>query len=1086
MRWPRTAYSLTSCRVLTETAALAKIMCLLFNSAIIQCGPKNGTIREVTDVELPRHLVAECKEGRLVLFLGAGASIGAVQPSGGKMVLAPELRDLIASRFLGTRGSTESLAWIAELAQSASDLFTVQDFIAEQFAQLEPAQFHNLIPTFRWRGIATTNFDRLVERVYSDCSAPIQELVPFLSDADRVDQKIRDPRSVALLKLHGCITRTHDEQLPLILTIEQYTTHRDNRRRLFRMFEEWASENSVIFVGHQLFDTDVRQMLLQLSRELPSRPRYYLVRPGLSDEEAGFWEKRGISPIDCTFEEFLSALDSEIDRKRRQILVHAPTGHPIVHRFKTTREPSEALLRFLAAEVEYVHGGLQIETGTPEKFYKGFGLGWYPIARDLDVKRRLAEEVIVDAILTPESDRNSEVELYVIKAEAGAGKSVLLRRIAWDAAIQANTICLFGRSLDLGDYGALGELCDSVGERVFLFVDNAADRVGEIRRILDHARGRGIKLTMITAERRNEWNVSCESLEEYLTGEYPLRYLNEAEIGQLVDLLEKYDALGPNLARKNRAERIREFHDRAGRQLLVALHEATLGKPFEDILLDEYQQLVPQEAKQLYLTVCALNRLNVPVRAGLISRVHGIPFEEFKRRLFAPLEHVVLVTEMPWGDFGYRARHSEIAQIVFEAVLTDSTDRFDEYIRVLGALNPMFSVDREALRSMTRAANVLQLFPEVEDGIAVYDRAEELLGEDAYLLQQRANFERRRADGDLKHAESLLQRAKTLAPRDTSIVHTMAEVYRKMASTAEQRLEREKYRAEAFALLESLDNDPSSARYAAVTRVGLGIDSVKDLLLRDEVIPSRQLDHSIRNVERALERARQRFPGDAYILEAEARFAELLEDDERSLAALQHAREENPRDPFIVARLSRILRKKGEVDKARKYVKEALDSNSRDKDLNFLYAELLRISGDADPEELIYYYGRSFSGGDDSYESRFWFARFAFESRDGQVRGRARTTFEELRRVPIAYRERMRIRDKLGGQEKPRKFSGSILRLEATHGFVTVDGSGEQIFFHRNNLRDDEAWSNLKSGDRVRLQIGFNLTGAVGLDVRSE
>ncbi len=55
------------------------------------------------------------------------------------------------------------------------------------------------------------------------------------------------------------------------------------------------------------------------------------------------------------------------------------------------------------------------------------------------------------------------------------------------------------------------------------------------------------------------------------------------------------------------------------RQLLVALHEATSGKPFEEIVLDEYRNLVPLEAQILYKDVCTLNRFNVGVLAGILS-----------------------------------------------------------------------------------------------------------------------------------------------------------------------------------------------------------------------------------------------------------------------------------------------------------------------------------------------------------------------------------------------------------------------------------------------------------------------------------
>jgi hypothetical protein len=37
------------------------------------------------------------------------------------------------------------------------------------------------------------------------------------------------------------------------------------------MFEEWASENTVVFVGHGLQDSNLRSILLNLAQIIPSR-----------------------------------------------------------------------------------------------------------------------------------------------------------------------------------------------------------------------------------------------------------------------------------------------------------------------------------------------------------------------------------------------------------------------------------------------------------------------------------------------------------------------------------------------------------------------------------------------------------------------------------------------------------------------------------------------------------------------------------------------------------------------------------------------------------------------------------------------
>src|SRR5204863_3722177 len=134
----------------------------------------------------------------------------------------------------------------------------------------------------------------------------------------------------------------------------------------------------------------------------------------------------------------------------------------------------------------------------------------------------------------------------------------------------------------------------------------------------------------------------------------------------------------------SREEQVAAFQERAGRQLLVALHEATLGQRFEDIVADEYLKIQPTEARSIYLTICVLNRLNVPVRAGIVSRLHGVPFEEFSRRFFAPLEHIVHTSFNEFmRDYVYKARHPHIAEMVFHRAFNTQEERYDVFIRCL-------------------------------------------------------------------------------------------------------------------------------------------------------------------------------------------------------------------------------------------------------------------------------------------------------------------------------------------------------------------------------------------------------------------
>jgi tetratricopeptide (TPR) repeat protein/cold shock CspA family protein len=467
-----------------------------------------------------------------------------------------------------------------------------------------------------------------------------------------------------------------------------------------------------------------------------------------------------------------------------------------------------------------------------------------------------------------------------------------------------------------------------------------------------------------------------------------------------------------------------------------------------------------------------------------VSRVHGITFEQFKDQLFQPLEHVVQVQQLSWGDYAYAARHSEIAEIVFEQVLTEPTDRFNVFIRIIRALNPIYSVDLEALRLMLRAKSVHELFPKFEDANAIYSAAMEVLGEDAYLLQQNANHERVRPNGNLERAQLLLEKARDLDPTDSTIVHTLAEVIRAKAESAEKPLERARLRKEAAALLRSILSNAPSAHYATVTRLKLAIDQVRDILY-DTASTDRAIDEAIRDSERTLEAAKQRFPGDHFVLSAEAELAKVLQDHERSFNALKRARDANPRDPFIVSRLVTLLLSRGEAEKAITYTKEALESNRGDKRLNHQYAELLRQNGKASSEELAYYYRRAFSRWDDNFESQFWYSRYAFESqKDDDVRD-SKEVFRHLRDVPLSHSERTRTRDAIGGLNSAKRFTGTVMRLEASHGFVIVDGRGEVVFFHEMDVAEG-VWSQLVSNKRVTFSIGFSLRGPKAFGITLE
>jgi hypothetical protein len=133
---------------------------------------------------------------------------------------------------------------------------------------------------------------------------------------------------------------------------------------------------------------------------------------------------------------------------------------------------------------------------------------------------------------------------------------------------------------------------------VFLFIDKAALYVDEIQQLIVFSRARQIPLTLIFAERDAEWNVRCEPLERYWFRDFPVSYLSEKEIRALLVKLEEHDSLGILKEISSFEDRVQRLLGSAKRQLLVALHEATQGKRFEDIVYEEYHRILPSDAQR--------------------------------------------------------------------------------------------------------------------------------------------------------------------------------------------------------------------------------------------------------------------------------------------------------------------------------------------------------------------------------------------------------------------------------------------------------------------------------------------------------
>lgn len=1020
------------------------------------------------------NLIEFIKQGRTVLFLGSGVNFACknnVDPAKSPP-MGNALRDLLNERFLGGKFKNSSLTEVAEYSIAVTGLIEVQEYVRSEFAGFAPSDSQKRLTSIAWKGIATTNYDILIESAYSNSPGAAQHLVPLIDQRDDFVQLLKDSCSVPYIKLHGCFSRIGPKDRPLILSTDQYADYRNGRESLFDTLEEWASMHTIVFVGYSGQDQNIRKYVTHLVANLEHRPRFFLVKPTFEAVEEVFWTSRRVTPLACSFDDFVTAVDLALSGEFRGLRVHTTSPTSLTKHFRVHDvELSSNASLFVSKDCEYVADVVPSNDIDPVKFYRGYSEGWQAIIQELDMNRPVADDILTQFFLLADLQKRSPLQIVLISGYAGSGKTITMKRIAWEASHSYDCVCFFMNPEGRLNIGAVQELVETCKERLFIFIDDANERVGELRKFIRELRDQGQLVTLILGARTNEWNTASQQIDFSITEKFEMGDLNHREITSLIAKLDENNSL-LELESLTMDQRIERLKTRAGRNLLVALHEATHGKPFEDIIVDEYNNLNLEKTRQLYLSVCVLNRLGIGVRAGLVSRLHGISFDAFTSEFFAPLEHVVFTRmDKTIGDMVYTARHPIIAEIVFRRILSNQDERFEHYHRALSALNLGYSTDEKAFREMIRGRVLNVVFPDSQFVQSIYAKAEEKVGDHPFLLHQKGVFEMNRASPNFSLAKEYLDRAERLEPRNTSIKHSQSELLLKKAGAARTSLEREVLLKNAKEVAMTIAKTETTS-HSIHTLAKIAIVRVKDAIEDDLVRESAPAIHGlVKDAELIIQKGLQSFPGDPYLLESRAMLAKLINDAPKAMSSLKTAFEANKKVSYLALQLFSCYLESGKIEDAEGVLKDALDAKPGDRRLCFAYGCFL-MDRNRSAIDSVYYFRRPYTPGDDSYDAQIRHGRELF--RAGEY-AECDSIFRRLHEKGRAGRYSGVILHRLADE-----FSGQVMEISLTYARVREDRSKLVIYVKQGDI-DIASWKCLKHGSRLSFMVGFNTMGPIGI-----
>ena len=709
--------------------------------------------------DLPPYVVPYLKDrlkrGDMVLFTGAGFSLAARNILGDRVPSVDDLRAALNELvYPGTTlADDDGLQDLFGLARRRA-WNRLRDLMSQQFAVDRDSIPDIYVEMFSaaWHKVYTLNIDDLPAALQASRTLPRR----LVSNSPQNSSGSPADGALEVVHLNG---RWDDGPDGVTFSADQFGRRFPGADPLHAQCAVDILSRPVLFVGTELEEPPLWQAI-QLRKSAAGkdlRRRSFLVTPTLARARRDFLKRElHVDHIPMTLEEFYE----DIFRK-------AASGSKVYFDSQTQKTLWERSLK----EPPLVGDLVAEEATTPVN--GEYLMGRQPMWRDIvegraaprEYESRLRE--IVDNVLATE---DAPRPVIVLAGTAGTGKSTAIMRLGLYLVGKgvecAYTSVDFDVSpRDLRSLAGLRELPD------VLLIDDA-DRFGAEASMLgrDLRRAKGYPLIILAVRTSRVGRISDRlKLLDVEHEELIVPRLTDSDIDSLLRVLDSANRLGV-LKNKPPAEQRRAFRDRerANRDLLVAMLEATSGRRFEAKLEEEFDQLQGQQRHAYAIVAIAtaygfsLSQDQILLGVGDLSNETLQAVQNLTRRL--------LVLEYPGGKL--RVRHRVVGERVVRYLISNGSIG-DPLLSITIALavgqGPRSSRQTKAYRALRRLMNHDWLRRALRDGPArdFLMELEPYMAWDHHYWLQRGSLELEIGDRSL--AENFLNQAAGIEPNDLSV-----------------------------------------------------------------------------------------------------------------------------------------------------------------------------------------------------------------------------------------------------------------------------------------------------------------------------
>jgi len=699
------------------------------------------------------RLRSQASRGELILFTGAGFSLGAKNGAGQPIPSSAELKRLVWQLCYPDEvfDETSSLAdmYGAALRRNRAELGA----LLQARMTVDPdslPEYYRRFFNFPWFRCYTLNVDDLDSAVTRRFGLERQPVPISARDTQAVNLPGApfSARGLEVVHLNGLIPAPPEA---LTFSESQYAERIGNQEPWYSRCVVDITSRPVVFVGTVLNETllwqhmELRKRRENLGRDL--RPTSILVTSELSRPRRDILRDLRINWVQGTAQEFadqvLSQMTNEASRGFAFIRQHAAG-------YQAANIP-------LVSQLITEHPALQTEYLLGEEPQWSDVLSGRAVARAHDQQLfDLAEEIL-------SGTRRSTA--IAVTGTAGTGKSTALMSLAVKLSGNGIPVLWVDKDSEVGPSRMRSRVRGADG-KIVLAIDDADMYGKELANLLvDLVPSTDFLFLFATRSSKLDEITSAVGSAGPRIAEHVVPPLDDTDIDALIGVLERNNRLGI-LTGASASTRRAAFRDQAGRQLLVAMIQATSGEKLERKAQDEYLELAGAQ-RYAYALIAAATSLRYPATKDEILLANPDSHEETLvalERLVA--RHLVVVKSSTWE---YRCRHRVIADLVFDK-LKELGELSDVIVGLAWAVGTKVGLplDRNSkiARFLVRLINhdFLQRNIGFMNARDLYTRLEPLLSTDYHYWLQRGSLEVEA--GDIRKAENFLNAARSLGSGD--------------------------------------------------------------------------------------------------------------------------------------------------------------------------------------------------------------------------------------------------------------------------------------------------------------------------------